>query len=175
MQKKNIIEKACCYALEKVTFDQHTPRGRFATNAARALAIHGAIVLACYFILFLRIDYGGQILLSLAALCGYIFLGYHLLIPLQSRNLLSVSWFAAPFSLILAAHYFISGDIIAFAVLNYPVGVLAASLSTMLVGGADFFFERLQYIVFLSAFIPSLCMYFGLRLKAWGQSRANGD
>ena len=154
------------------------------SNNLRAFTIHGVLT-----VLSLGIVITGSIVFSLiifalallAVPLVYMFLAYRLLTPLPKGNLLSVSFLPiALISLYIVGfmHYLATGvvndDVWMFVwFLNPAFTFTALGIYAYVTAEAV---RSNTLIVFtlssIAAFVPSLLMYAGLRIKIWQQSRA---
>jgi len=114
---------------------------------------------------------------AIGAVVAYILLARKYLKQLPQGNLLSVSGVSILLVILFGAHHILAaeniGEILAF--LNFPAIALVdvALIPVELVFGIDefVFAESSSLVMLVAAFLPSLLMYLGLRLKIRDEER----
>jgi len=164
LDKANIVETLFGY--EPDSF-----KNEFVSNALRSSAICAAAVLLVTVSIFLPLGFLGFNIATLVALGGYVFLGYRYLKPLSRLNLLPILFPAVLVGTLSALVVLLTptspyGEIGLIALLNLPAITLVDIMLFSFAGIASYTDPRLHlFIVIIAAFIPSLFMYLGLRLK----------
>ena len=161
-------------------------------NNLRAFVIHGAIILL-WVVMLLPFDAFGilpsdllmypYILIAVPLL--YVVLGYRFLTPLSSKGLLSVSYLSILFvvlSIILSVGVLVGGmgnflgdefGTFTFAVVapNIP-SIYALVITFELISGPEPVHHLIPLsISYIAAFVPTLLMFAGMRLKLWRQTK----
>jgi len=162
-------------------------------NNLRAFVIHGAVILL-WVLLLLPFDLFSLsptdfILYPYALLVVpllYVALGYRFLVPIPEKNLLSVSYLTILFvvlSIILSVSVLAGGlsDLIGAGYGTFTFAVVAPNIPSIyalimgyeLIAGASPTHHLIPLIIsYCAAFLPSLLMLAGLRIKVWRQSKA---
>jgi len=151
-------------------------RNEFVSNALRSFAIH-AVLCVSGILLLLIAGTLGMLANAIGAVVAYIFLGRKYLKPLLQGNLLSVSLVSILLITVFGAHHFLAvfNNSEILAILNFPA-IALIHMALLPVGallGMDelIYAESSSLIMLVAAFMPSLLMYVGLRLKMKNERR----
>ncbi|MCL2606033.1 MAG: hypothetical protein FWD93_01965, partial [Coriobacteriia bacterium] len=151
-------------------------KGKFTTNTSRSFAIHGIVIALCLISIFIPVTIPVAAFI-VASFVMYIYLGYRYLIWTSGKNtsaLFVLAGFLAGIALLLHVFSMLSSSnheivFLVYNYFNYPAFAFMR-IAVILLGFSLASFLILDYFAilaaFTSAFIPSLLMYFGLRLKA---------
>ena len=176
IDSRKMFKQALNFNLKKLSYRQQSYKGKFVTNVLRSLVLCGAALLSWPILVLLPP-------LSLVVLGAYVYLSYKYMIVLPKRNLLSVSVPAISLMIIaliltvIATFTFVS-DLampLLYSVLNYSsywiVQLISLLVVILLFGDSDFIFYWFYWAMFISAIVPTLLMYLGLRLKIWQRGK----
>ncbi|MCL2437628.1 MAG: hypothetical protein FWE48_05925 [Coriobacteriia bacterium] len=172
------FKKTLSFDVKKLRYRQQSYKGKFATNVLRSLALCGAAVLLWPALILVP-------LLPLVVLGAYVYLSYKYMIPLPKGNLLSVSAPAVIFTVaafmmtVTDTFFFIHNplSLVLYSALNYSaywvVQLISVPIIVLLFGTGDFIVSWFYWAAFISALIPTLLIYWGLRLKIRKQKKLN--
>jgi len=145
-------------------------RNEFVSNALRSFAIHTVLCVAGILLLLIAGTLG-MLVNAIGAVVSYTLLSRKFLTPLPQGNLLSVSMVSILLATIFCSYHILThinaSEVL--TLLNFPA-IALVHMALLPVGallGMDelIYAESSSLIMLVAAFIPSLFMYLGLRLK----------